>query len=109
MSDSVRPGHGIEHPLGGWKTIAAAVGLASSAARRVAWRRRDPLPVWRYLHMVIAYPSALRDWKARQMLPLPVAQQVEEYENGQRAAHDTHRGPTRLDTREHPPPRRNGK
>jgi len=109
MMESVRPGLGHEHPLGGWKTIASAVGLSASAARRVAWRRRDPLPVWRYLHMVIAYPSALRDWKARQMLPLPVAQQVEDFENAQRATQQPHRGPTRLDTRGTTPPRQRGK
>jgi hypothetical protein len=62
-----------EQPLTGWKMISADVGLSVQTVWRMARRNRDPLPVWKYLHTVIAWPSALRDWKLRQMIPARAA------------------------------------
>ena len=58
---------GLEHPIEGWKQIARAVGASERTARRLGQRARDPLPVWTYLGRMVAYPSALREWRARQM------------------------------------------
>ena len=54
----------------GWKAIAAAIGAAPRTAKRLARRERDPLPAWRYLDTVVAWPSAIREWQARQLRPV---------------------------------------
>lgn len=56
-----------ELPLEGWKGIARAVGVSERTARRLGARPRDPLPVWHYLGRLVAFPSALREWRAREM------------------------------------------
>jgi hypothetical protein len=66
-----RRGH--EKPVEGWKAIAGLVELTIPTAWRMARRNRDPMPVWAYLHTVLAWPSALKEWRSRQMLPVPVA------------------------------------
>lgn len=79
MNDQPRP-LDDEPPISGWKELAAFVKISASAARRLAWRRRDPLPVWRYLHTVCAWPSALREWRKRQMIPIQLSVHIEELE-----------------------------
>ena len=66
-----------EEPIEGWKSIAKAVRMSVETAQRRARRKHDPLPTWKYEHCVIAWPSALRDWKARNLLPLQVAERLE--------------------------------
>lgn len=59
-----------EQVLTGWKSIAQAMGTSIKTVQRLADRlahgELDPLPVWDYCGAVIAYPSALRDWRGRQ-------------------------------------------
>ena len=69
-------GNGPEKPIEGWKAIAATVELTVPTAWRMARRNRDPLPVWAYLHTVIAWSSALKEWRSRQILPVPVSDQM---------------------------------
>jgi hypothetical protein len=61
-----------EVPIEGWKGIAAEIRLSLKVCRRLAWRNWDPLPVRRFQNIVLAFPTALRDWKARNTLPLQV-------------------------------------
>jgi hypothetical protein len=59
-----------EECLTGWKSIALAMGTSVKTVQRLADRlergEQDPLPVWDYCGSVIAYPTALRDWRGRQ-------------------------------------------
>jgi hypothetical protein len=73
---------GIVHepPIEGWKSIAKEVGLSVETAQRRARRKRDPLPIWKYERSVIAWRSALQQWKARGILPLQVAERIEAIE-----------------------------
>jgi hypothetical protein len=50
----------------GWKSIADALERTERSCRRYAKRRRDPLPVYRYLGTVVIHRTALEDWKRRQ-------------------------------------------
>jgi hypothetical protein len=61
-----------ERKVEGWKAIAEAVGVDERTARRYAALRHDPLPVyWRRRGgYVVAHATALRDWVARQDIPL---------------------------------------
>lgn len=77
-----------EPPIEGWKLIAAHVELTVPTAWRMARRNRDPLPVWSYLHTVIAWPSALTEWRARQILPVPVSDRMKALGDGQEAERD---------------------
>jgi len=52
--------------LEGWKAIAEALGRTERSCRRYARRRRDPLPVYRYLGTVVIHRAALDEWKKRQ-------------------------------------------
>ncbi len=56
----------------GWKAIAGAIGVNERTARRYAKRREDPLPVYwrRQGGSVVAHATGLRDWVARQEIPL---------------------------------------
>ncbi len=67
---------GDELPVEGWKSIAAEVRLSVKVCRRLAWRNWDPLPVRRFENIVLAFPSALREWKSRNTLPLQVYSRV---------------------------------
>jgi hypothetical protein len=69
---------GPEVPLEGWPAIAGFIGESEDTAQRRARLRTDRLPVWKYFGTVLAWPSALREWKARHILPLHVADDVEE-------------------------------
>lgn len=62
-----------ERVLSGWKEIAQAMGTNVKRVQRLADRNIDPLPVWSYVSTVIAYPSALRDWRGRQKIPYRTA------------------------------------
>lgn len=61
-----------ERVLTGWKAIAGDCGASVKTVQRAADRLRrgemDPLPVWEYCGSVIAYPTALRDWRGRQKM-----------------------------------------
>ena len=61
-----------EQKVEGWKEIAAAIGASVGAAQSYAKKRKDPLPVyWRRCGgTVVAHATALRDWVARQEIPL---------------------------------------
>ena len=61
-----------EQKVEGWKSIAQAVGVDERTAQRYSKRRKDPLPVyWRRCGgIVVAHATALRDWMARQDIPL---------------------------------------
>jgi hypothetical protein len=61
-----------EQRVEGWKAIAAALSVSIMTAQTYAKRRKDPLPVyWRRCGgMVVAHATALRDWMARQDIPL---------------------------------------
>jgi hypothetical protein len=59
-----------EQVITGWKMIALAMGTSVKTVQRLADRlshgELDPLPVWDYCGSIIAYPTALRDWRGRQ-------------------------------------------
>ena len=61
-----------EHKVQGWRAIAAAIGVSRNTALKYAQRARDPLPVyWRRCGgYVVAHATALRDWRARQDIPI---------------------------------------
>jgi hypothetical protein len=61
-----------EQKVEGWESIAKAIGVDERTARRYAKLRKDPLPVyWRRRGgLVVAHATALRDWIARQEIPL---------------------------------------
>lgn len=59
-----------EDLIDGWARIARAAGVSKRTAMRRARGGRDPLPAYHYLGRVVAFPSALRDWQARQMHPV---------------------------------------
>jgi hypothetical protein len=61
-----------EEPIEGWKIIAVELRLSAKVCRRLAWRKWDPLPIFRFENIVLAYPTALRAWKQRNTLPLQV-------------------------------------
>ncbi len=65
-----------EAPLEGWKAIAEAIGRGEDAASDLAHREFDPLPVYVYLREVVAWPSAIREWRARQLLPINVMRRM---------------------------------
>ncbi len=67
-----------ECKIEGWKAIAAAIGVTERTARRYANRRHDPLPVyWRRRGgTVVAHATGLRDWIARQDVPLDTRESV---------------------------------
>lgn len=69
-----------EEPIEGWKSIAREVKLSVETAQRRARRKVDPLPIWKYERSVIAWRSALQQWKARSLLPLQVAERLEAFE-----------------------------
>jgi hypothetical protein len=77
-------GQAYEEPIEGWKSIAKEVKLSIETAQRRARRRRDPLPTWKYERAVIAWRSALRQWMARSILPLQVAERLEAIERKRR-------------------------
>ena len=60
----------------GWSNIADALGddFSPEAARQLAKRSRDPLPVFRDAahHQVFAFEGALKEWRLRQILPYDV-------------------------------------
>jgi hypothetical protein len=66
-----------ENKVQGWDAIAAAIGVDIRTARRYAIRKVDPLPVyWRRCgSYVVAHATALRDWVARQDIPLDMRRQ----------------------------------
>ena len=61
-----------ENKVQGWDAIAQAVGVSKPSAIKYARRQIDPLPVyWRRCgNYVVAHATALRDWLARQDIPL---------------------------------------
>lgn len=61
-----------EQRVEGWKAISGAIGVSTVTAQTYARRRKDPLPVyWRRCGGgVVAHATALRDWLARQIVPL---------------------------------------
>lgn len=67
-----------ERPIEGWKTIAAYIGRSIRKTRKLAWTGADKLPVRFYLGEVIAWPTALDDWKDRHTLPLHIAARLHE-------------------------------
>ena len=58
-----------EVPIEGYEAIGKAVNLCRERAWFYARRQEDPLPVWHYLGRALAWPSALREWQARQLVP----------------------------------------
>jgi hypothetical protein len=62
----------VEQKVQGWESIAKAIGVDQRTAQRYARRSKDPLPVyWRRCGgFVVAHATALRDWAARQDIPL---------------------------------------
>jgi len=72
--------------LTGWKQIATAMGTSVKTVQRLADRlargEQDPLPVWAYCDSVIAYPTALRDWRGRQKIAWNKARMVARRELG---------------------------
>jgi hypothetical protein len=75
-----------EQVLTGWKTIAVAMGTSVKTVQRLADRLSrgevDPLPVWDYCGSIIAYPTALRDWRGRQKQAWNKARQTTRWEAG---------------------------
>lgn len=63
-----------EQKVEGWLAIAAAIGVSTVTAQKYAAAKKDPLPVyWRRCGgYVVAHATALRDWLARQDIPLDV-------------------------------------
>lgn len=61
-----------ENKVQGWREIASTIGVSVVTAQTYAKRRVDPLPVyWRRCGgYVVAHATALRDWVARQDIPL---------------------------------------
>jgi hypothetical protein len=61
-----------ENKVQGWRNIAEAIGVTMPTAQKYARRKIDPLPVyWRRCGgYVVAHLTALRDWTARQDIPL---------------------------------------
>jgi len=61
-----------ENKVQGWRAIAEAIGVSMPTAQLYAKRTSDPLPVyWRRCGgYVVAHATALRDWLARQDIPL---------------------------------------
>lgn len=61
-----------ESKVEGWKAIAESIGVSIVTAQAYAHRKKDPLPVyWRRCgSRVVAHATALRDWIARQEIPL---------------------------------------
>ena len=61
-----------EQRVEGWIAIAAAIGVSTVTAQKYFKRAKDPLPVyWRRCGgQVVAHATALRDWLARQEVPL---------------------------------------
>ena len=61
-----------EQKVEGWAAVASAIGVSKVTAQSYAKRKKDPLPVyWRRCGgVVVAHATALRDWMARQDIPL---------------------------------------
>lgn len=68
---------GPELPIEGYYNIGIEAKLSESQACKMAHRTHDPLPCWKYLGKVLAWPSAIREWRARQIFPLQVAERLE--------------------------------
>jgi len=69
---------GPEVPLEGWKSIAEFIGESEDTAQRRARLKTDRLPVWSYFGRVLAWPTALREWQARHILPLDISGDIDE-------------------------------
>jgi hypothetical protein len=62
-----------------WQSIAEQLGdITPQNARQLALRKRDPLPVFFDMarNTVRAHAAALREWRARQMLPYQAARRA---------------------------------
>lgn len=68
-----------ESKVSGWKSIAEAIGVSTVTAQAYARRRKDPLPIyWRRCGGgVVAHATALRDWVARQEIPLDMRESAD--------------------------------
>lgn len=69
-----------EKPIEGWKSIATELDVSVETVQRLARRNRDPLPVWKFIRTIVAWRSAIEQWKARNLLPLTTADQLEALE-----------------------------
>jgi len=65
-----------EEPVESYVEIGKLAKLSKSEACRAAHDAVDPLPCWIYRGRVLAYPSAVREWCARQMLPVKLAKKI---------------------------------
>jgi hypothetical protein len=69
-----------EKPIEGWKAIANELDVSVETVQRMARRNRDPLPVWKFIRTIVAWRSAIQDWKSRNLLPLTTTDQLEALE-----------------------------
>jgi len=69
-----------EAPLTGYDAIAKAANLSKTEAWRAARDRVDPLPCWVFRKKILAWPSAIREWRARQTLSLKMAAEIRRVE-----------------------------
>lgn len=66
----------VEPPIDGYEAIAKEAGLSKTEAWRAARDRVDPLPCWQYRNKILAWPSAIREWRARHTLSLKMASEI---------------------------------